>query len=111
MQPSDYIIVLITTRDAEEAQAIADELLKRRQTACVNIVPEVESHFWWQDKLESRKESLLIVKTKKRWLPYIIESVKKLHSYAVPEIIALPIVGGSEEYLDWLDHETTERGR
>jgi periplasmic divalent cation tolerance protein len=105
MRQQNYIVVFITTRDAEEAQKIAKALLKRRQAACVNIVPEVDSHFWWQDKLEAAKESLLIVKTRESLLPDIIKSVKKIHSYDVPEIIALPIVGGSEEYLDWIDRE------
>jgi periplasmic divalent cation tolerance protein len=107
MQKSGYIVVFITAKDAEEAQKIAKMLLKRRQAACVNIVPEVDSHFWWQDKLDSARESLLIVKTKESLLPDIIKSVKKIHSYDVPEIIALPIVGGNEEYLDWIDHEVT----
>ena len=107
MQQLSYIVVLITAKDAEEAQKIAKTLLKRRQAACVNIVPEVDSHFWWQDKLNSNRESLLVVKTKESLLPDIIKSVKKIHSYDVPEIIALPIVGGNEEYLDWIDREVT----
>ena len=98
-------MVLITVKDAEEAQKISRALLKRRQAACVNIVSQVDSSFWWQDKLDAAKESLLIVKTKESLLPEIIKSVKKLHSYDVPEIIALPIVGGSGEYLEWIDRE------
>jgi periplasmic divalent cation tolerance protein len=105
MPQPDYVAVLITVGSAEEAQKIADALLKRRQAACVNIVPEVDSHFWWQGRLDSAIESLLIVKTKKARLPDVIKSVKKLHSYEVPEIIALPVVGGNKDYLDWLDRE------
>jgi len=105
MQQSGYIVVLITAKDPEEAQKISGALLKRRQAACVNIVPQVDSRFWWQDKLDSAKESLLIVKTRESLLPDIVKSVKKLHSYRIPEIIALPVVGGSQEYLDWLDRE------
>jgi len=100
-----YVVVLITVGSAEEARKIAGVLLKRRQAACVNIVPEVDSHFWWQGRLDSASESLLIVKTKKARLPEVIKSVKKLHSYKVPEIIALPVVGGNKEYLDWLGRE------
>jgi len=70
-------------------------------------VPEVSSHFWWQDKLDSAKESLLVIKTKDSLLPDIVKSVKKIHSYDVPEIIALPIVGGNQDYLDWIDSEVT----
>jgi periplasmic divalent cation tolerance protein len=107
MEQRNYIAVFITARDTEESQKIASVLLKRRQAACINIVPEVTSHFWWQDKLDSAQESLLVVKTKDTLLPDIIKSVKKIHSYSVPEIIALPIVGGSQEYLDWIDSEIT----
>jgi periplasmic divalent cation tolerance protein len=105
MEQRNYVVVFITVKDSEEAQKIAKSLLKRRQAACVNIVPEVNSHFWWKDKLESTQESLLIVKTKESLLPELMKSVKKIHSYSIPEIIALPIVGGSQDYLDWIDSE------
>ena len=105
MEQRNYIVVFITVKDNEEAQKIANSLLKRRQAACVNIVPEVNSHFWWKDKLDSTRESLLIVKTKESLLPELMKSVKKIHSYSIPEIIALPIVGGSQDYLDWIDSE------
>lgn len=108
MEQRNYIVVFITTKDTEEAQKIAVALLKRRLAACVNIVPEVNSHFWWQDKLDSAKESLLVIKTKDTLLPDIVKSVKKIHSYTVPEIIALPIVGGDQDYLDWIDNEVTQ---
>jgi len=68
-------------------------------------VPRVSSLFWWQDKLDSAQESLLIIKTKASLLPEIINLVKGVHSYEVPEIIALPIVGGNQDYLEWLDKE------
>ncbi len=100
-----YIVVFITTKDAEEAEKISQTLVKRRLAACVNIVPAVSSRFWWQDKLDTAQESLLIVKTRDALLPEIIKSVKKLHSYSVPEIIALPVVGGNADYLDWIDSE------
>src|SRR4030067_998471 len=106
MKQKNYIVVFITTKNADEAQKIAKALVKRRQGASRNIVPEVNSHFWWKDKLDATKESLLIVKTKESLLPEVIKSVKKIHSYTIPEIIALPIVGGSRDYLEWLDSET-----
>lgn len=105
MEQTDYIVVFITTKDAAEGEKIGKTLVKRRQAACVNIVPEVSSHFWWKDKLDSSKECLLVVKTKESLLPDIIKLVKKIHSYDVPEIIALPIVGGNPDYLDWIDSE------
>jgi len=105
MEELAYIVLLITASNIEEANKIAEVLLTQRKAACVNIVPGVSSLFWWQDKLDSAQESLLIVKTKASLLPEIISLVKGIHSYDVPEIIALPIVGGNQDYLEWIDKE------
>lgn len=105
MKQQSYIVVFITAKDTEEAERIAQTLLKQRQAACVNILPQVNSHFWWNNKLDSSQENLLVVKTKDSLLPDIIKSVKKIHSYEVPEIIAMPIVGGNQDYLGWIEHE------
>jgi periplasmic divalent cation tolerance protein len=101
--PTDSIVVLITAGSEEEGHKIAKLLVKERKAACVNIVPGVHSLFRWKGKLDSARESLLLVKTKALLFPEIVELVKRTHSYEVPEIIALPIIGGSEEYLEWLD--------
>jgi periplasmic divalent cation tolerance protein len=103
MKKADKVVVLITTSSEEEAHKIAELLVNRRKAACVNIVPRVDSLFWWEDKLDSARESLLLVKTKASLFPEIVELVKRTHSYEVPEIIALPIIAGSEDYLKWLD--------
>ena len=103
MKKTDRIIVLITAGSEEEAHKIAESLVKGKKAACVNIVPRVDSLFWWEDKLDSARESLLLVKTKASLFPEIVELVKRTHSYEVPEIIALPIIAGSEDYLKWLD--------
>ena len=105
MEEFAYIVLFITTATAEEAQQISRVLLNERKVACVNIVPRVSSLFWWQDKLDSTQESLLIVKTKARLLDEIIRLVRETHSYDIPEIIALPIVGGNQDYLEWVDKE------
>jgi periplasmic divalent cation tolerance protein len=102
------IVVLVTSGTEEEAHKIAELLLGRRKAACVNILPGVDSSFWWQGKLDLARESLLIIKTRTSLLPEIIELVKSVHSYEVPEIIALPIVGGNEDYLRWIDDEVKE---
>ena len=102
------VVVLITTVTEEEAHNIAELLLNQRISACVNIVPRVSSLFRWHGKLDSAQESLLIVKTRTSVLPTIIEMVKSAHSYEIPEIIALPIVGGNEDYLKWIDSEVVE---
>ena len=105
MKEVAYIVLLITASNSEEAYKIAEVLLNQRKAACVNIVPGVSSLFWWQDKLDSAQESLLIVKTKASLLPEVISLVKGIHSYDVPEIIALPIVGGNQDYLEWIGKE------
>ena len=105
MEKSDYVVVFITTNTTGEAQQIAFLLLERRQAACVNIIPEVDSRFWWEGKLDSARESLLVIKTRASRLPQIINLVKEVHSNTVPEIIAMPIIGGNQDYLDWMDKE------
>jgi len=108
MEEASRVVVLITTATEEEAHSIAELLLNQRKAACVNIVPRVDSLFRWQGKLDSAQESLLIIKTRASLLPEVIEMVKRAHSYEVPEIIALPIISGNEDYLKWMDGEVEE---
>jgi periplasmic divalent cation tolerance protein len=101
---TDRIIVLITTGSEEEAHKIAELLTNEKKAACVNIVPGIDSTFWWEGKIDLARESLLLVKTRASLFPEIVELVKRTHSYEVPEIVALPIIAGSEDYLKWLDN-------
>ena len=71
--------------------------------ACVNVVKDISSLYWWKGNIEKDSESLLVVKTSLEKLPQLTEEVKKVHPYTVPEIIALPIIGGNEDYLNWID--------
>jgi periplasmic divalent cation tolerance protein len=103
---TDQIVVFITVDSSETARIIADVLLTQRKAACVNIVPSVESYYWWHGKIETAKEFLLIVKTRQKLLDELVELVKKNHPYSVPEIIAVPIIGGNKDYLKWLEDET-----
>jgi periplasmic divalent cation tolerance protein len=105
---ADRAVVLVTTTSREEAEKIAQLLLDRRKVACVNIVPGVHSFFWWQGKLDSARESLLIAKTRTSLVPQVVDLVRGAHSYTVPEIIALPVVAGNQDYLEWIDQETVE---
>ena len=98
-----FITVFITASDRKEARRIAEGLLKARLAACVNVVSGVESYFRWKGKVERAKECLLIAKTEKSRLKKLIKLVKSLHSYEVPEIIALPVNSGEKAYLDWID--------
>jgi periplasmic divalent cation tolerance protein len=105
MSEEGKIVVFITTGTEEEAHTIARELVNQKVAACVNIVPGVDSTFRWEGKIESDRESLLIVKTTLTLLPETIDLVKQVHSYTVPEIIAMPIIGGNPEYLQWVGDE------
>jgi len=98
-----HIVIFITTSHKKEAQRIAEQLIKNRLAACVNIVNNIESVFWWQARVDKAKEVLLLIKSKRQNFKKIVKLVKSLHSYEVPEIIALPIVGGEEKYLKWID--------
>lgn len=102
-----YIVVFITVPDKKEGQRIIRALLDKRIVACCNMIDNVESYFWWKNKKEKAKESLLIAKTRKSSLKKLISVVKKNHSYEIPEIIALPILEGYKPYLDWIKKETT----
>lgn len=101
-----YLVVLITCPDLKEGKWIGEILLKERLAACVNILPHVTSFFWWSSKLHKSDEVLLLVKTKKKVLRKLIKRVKETHQYENPEIIALPIIGGSKEYTKWIEDET-----
>jgi len=107
MQNEENVVIYITAGTDEEAREVAEVLLEKRKAACVNILPKVSSIFWWQDKLDSAQEILLIVKTKASLVNEIVRLVREVHSYDVPEIIALPIVGGNRDYLEWIGKEVT----
>jgi len=110
MTDAKHAVVLITVSGEEEARKVSGVLLEKRQAACVNIVPGVSSRYWWEGRLEEARESLLVVKTRADAVPEVVRLVKEAHSYSVPEIIALPVIGGSPDYLDWIDRETAPGG-
>ncbi|MDH5390545.1 MAG: divalent-cation tolerance protein CutA [Candidatus Bathyarchaeota archaeon] len=97
-----YVVVIITTPNKEEAVKIVRSLLKERLIACANILGPVSSLFWWQGKIDEENEFLVFMKSHKNLFERLSERVTEIHSYDVPEIIALPIIEGSPPYLDWL---------
>jgi periplasmic divalent cation tolerance protein len=103
---SKHIVVFITAASYEEAHKISEALVGQEKAACVNIVPKVNSLFVWKGKIEESEECLLIVKTRAKLFKDVITLVKWLHGYEVPEIIALPIVEGNPDYLEWVDTGT-----
>ena len=101
-----YIVIFVTAANKKEAKKIASVLIEEKLAACVNIIENLHSIFWWQGKVDSTKEALLVAKTRKALMNKLIRKVKSLHSYAVPEIIALPVVSGDKKYLQWINEST-----
>jgi periplasmic divalent cation tolerance protein len=96
-----FSIVLITAPDLKTARRLAQAALKAKLVACVNLVPKIESHYWWRGKLEHGTEVLMILKATKRTLPTLEKLNLKLHPYDTAEFVVLPVSGGSERYLKW----------
>ena len=103
----DEVVVVITTSSADEAAKIGRALVEEHLVACANIVGGIRSLFFWDGKTRDEQETLMICKSRSLLMNRIIDRVKQLHSYTVPEIIALPIVEGSEGYLGWLKEALT----
>jgi periplasmic divalent cation tolerance protein len=107
---TDKILVLSTAGSDQEASKIAQGLVERRLAACVNIVPNVRSIYRWQGKIEESPEYLLIIKTEEGRFTALRAALEEMHSYELPECIAVPISHGSERYLDWIAESTQSSG-
>ncbi len=103
MSEYEHLLVFITTGSPAEGERIARALVQGRLAACVNIVPAITSIYRWQEEVHTDSEVLLIAKSRPELFESLAARVKELHSYQVPEIIALPIVAGSPAYLSWID--------
>lgn len=106
---TDKIVVLSTCASAEEAERIARSLVEKKLAACVNILPAVRSIYRWKGAVEDGPEILLVIKSSRALFDELQAEIGRMHSYEVPEAIAIPIVAGSEGYLDWLDRELAKR--
>lgn len=102
----EFILVLITVPTFEEGEQIAEVLVEKQLAACCNIVKDINSIFRWKGEVSREKESLLLIKTVRKKLDDIIHQVRNMHSYQIPEIIALPIIGGFKDYLQWVKDES-----
>jgi periplasmic divalent cation tolerance protein len=103
----EALVVYITAPNEDEAAGIARALVEAKLAACVNIVRDIRSIYSWQGKIEDDKEVLMIAKTRLKLFSALKAKVLEMHSYSVPEIIAMPIVDGSEEYMNWLKEVTS----
>lgn len=102
---SEYIQVFTTVENRDDADQIAKTLVEKRLAACIQIIGPLTSYFQWEGKLESSQEYLCLIKSREDIYPKLEEAIKRLHPYEVPEILAIPVIKGSKEYLNWLDQE------
>ena len=101
-----HVVILVTAPDIKVAKALAAAVLEARLAACANVVPKVESFFWWEDKLQKADETQIVFKTTTARLADLEKLVNEKHPYDTPEFLVLPTMGGSEGYLDWIDAST-----
>jgi len=104
---TDKIVVLSTCSSVDEARKIARHLLDLRLAACVQLLPTVQSLYHWQGAVEESAETLLFIKSSRPLFDRVRAEVARLHSYSTPEIVALPVIDGAPDYLNWLDRELT----
>lgn len=105
----EYVQVITTTERKKDAERIAKALLEKRLAGCIQIVGPIVSTYWWKGNVETADEWLCFVKSKKDLYEELEKSIKEVHSYETPEIIALPIVKGSKDYLEWLSNELKKK--
>jgi len=103
---TQFCLVLVTCKSEPEARKIGQALVTQKLAACVNIIPKVNSLFFWDKKLSREREALLLIKTRRKLFSEVSEAIRKSHSYKLPEIIALPFWAGEKKYLNWLRNET-----
>lgn len=105
----EFLVCLVTCESQERAEKIARGLLEKHLAACVNIIPGAKSLYWWEGKIDEAAECVLVIKTREDLLGALTAEVKRLHSYSVPEVVALRVEGGNPDYLRWLADETGEK--
>lgn len=103
-----HVVVFITAPSADDAARLGRTLVEERLAACANLVPGVASTYWWQGRVEDAREALLILKTRQELVGRVAARVRELHSSTVPEVIAVPIIGGNPAYLAWIDDSVGE---
>ena len=99
---SEIRLLYVTTKNQDQARAIAQDLIERKLVACANILPKMESIYFWQDQLQMEQESVLILKTEKSLVPEATQALIELHSYETPCVLSIPIEAGAEGYMQWL---------
>ena len=101
-----HVVILVTAPDIKVAKSLASAVLEARLAACANVIPKVESFFWWEDKLQKADEAQIIFKSTTARLGDLEKLINEKHPYDTPEFLVLPTMGGGEGYLDWIDAST-----
>jgi periplasmic divalent cation tolerance protein len=107
---TNKIVVFSTCGSQDEAERLARRLLEARVAACVNVITQIRSLYWWQGQIEESGEWLLVVKTSRELFDQVRSVLETAHSYELPEVLALPVIDGSPNYLAWIDGELTSPG-
>lgn len=102
-QDIEHIVILVTCAKEEEADRIATEIVTEKLAACINVIPRIRSYYIWEGKLQKDEEYLLLIKSLPGKVKKLEETIQRLHSYDIPEFIILPLIGGSEKYLGWME--------
>ncbi len=97
-----YAVILTTVDSQDAAERIADEVLKNRLAACVQVIGPIRSKYWWKGSIESSEEYLILIKSRKNLYKEVEDLIREIHPYEIPEIIALPVEEGLEDYLKWM---------
>lgn len=105
------VLILVTAGGRDDAERIGEGLVVEHLAACCNVIPTVASFYYWQDQLQRDHEALLLVKTLESLAPAVQEYIRTHHTYELPEIIQVPIDGGSSAYLNWLEQQVAKPGR
>jgi periplasmic divalent cation tolerance protein len=105
----EYIQVITAIEKREDAEKIANAMVEKRLAACVQIIGPIVSTYWWKGNIESAEEWLCIIKSKKDLYDELEKAIKAMHPYETPEILALPVVAGSKDYLKWINKEVKEK--
>lgn len=106
-EPQDVLVVMVTAPNQEEAAKIADHAVRSRHAACATTIPAAQSTYWWEGRVVSEQETVLFMKTTVDRFPLLQDTIRKVHSYKVPEIIAIPVSSGLPQYLEWIRKEAS----
>jgi periplasmic divalent cation tolerance protein len=108
---TNHIVVFSMCGSAEEAERVARQLLETRLAACVNVITQIRSFYWWKGKIEDSGEWMLVIKTSRDLFDRLCLVLESAHSYELPEVLALPVIAGSPNYLSWLEGELQTQPR